>query len=91
MNVPGCIVYGRDHGRTASQCRREVNHFRCSWVDHERCTAIMVGTSMLLSVYMPHSGIDEEDYIEAPEAVRTILAGRRELLISLLAAISTLS
>ena len=27
---------------------------------------------MLLSVYMPHSGRDEEDYIEALETVRTI-------------------
>ena len=28
---------------------------------------------MLLSVYMPHSGLDEEDYIEALEVVRTTL------------------
>ena len=32
MNVPGYIVYGRDHGRTAILCSREVNHFRRSWV-----------------------------------------------------------
>ena len=34
--------------------------------DHERCTAIMVGSTVLLSVYMPHSGRD----IEALETVR---------------------
>ena len=59
INVPGCIVYGRDHDRTAILCPREVNHFRRSWADHERCTAIMVGSTMLLSVYMPHSDRDE--------------------------------
>ena len=36
MNVPGYIVYGTDHGRTAILCPREVNHFRRSWVDNER-------------------------------------------------------
>ena len=58
---------GTDHGRTAILCPREVNHFRRSWVDNERRTA------MLLSVYMPHSGRDEVDYIEALEAVRATL------------------
>ena len=33
---------------------------------------------MLLSVYMPHSGYDEEDYIKALEMVRdTLTEGRR--------------
>ena len=57
---------------------REVNHFRRSWVDNERCTAILVGSTMLLSVYVPHSGRDEVDYIEALESVRATLAEGRE-------------
>ena len=61
VNVPGYIVYGNDHGRTAILCPREVNHFSRSWADHERCTAIMVGSTMLLSVFVPHSGRDEEE------------------------------
>ena len=73
MNVPGYIVYGDDHGRTAILCPREVNHFRRPWTDHERCTAVMVGSTMLLSVYMPHSGRDEEDFIEALATVRSTL------------------
>ena len=63
MNVPGYIVCGTDHGRTAILCPREVSHFRRSFVANEKCTAILVGTTMLLSVYMPHSGYDEVDYI----------------------------
>ena len=55
MNVPGCIVYGRDHRRTAILCPREVCHLRRSWVDHERCTAVLVGSSMLLAVCVLHS------------------------------------
>ena len=77
MNVPKYIVYGRDHARTAILCPREVNHFRRSWVDHERCTAIPVGSSMLLSVYVPHSARDEEDCIEALETVRNIMTEGR--------------
>ena len=46
--------------------------------DHEKCTAIMVGSSMLLSVSMPHSGRDEADYIEALETVRATLTEGRE-------------
>ena len=64
MNVHGHVVYGNDHGRTAILCPREVNHFRRSWTDHERCTVIMLGSAMLLSVCMPHSGRDEADYSE---------------------------
>ena len=62
MNVLRCIVYGTDHGRAAMLCPREVHHFRRSWVDSDRCTAIMVGSMMLLSVYLPNSGRDEVDH-----------------------------
>ena len=79
INVPGYTVYGTDHGRTATLCPREVNNFRRSWVDNERRTAILVGSTMLLSVYMPHSCHDEADYIEALESVRvTLTEGKRE-------------
>ena len=60
-NVLGYIAHGRDHGGPATFCPREVHHIRRSWADHKRCTANMVGSSMLLSVYVPHSGLDEED------------------------------
>ena len=73
MNVPGYVAYGCDHGRTAILCPRQVGHFRRTWVDAERCTAILVGLSMLLSVYMPHSGHDEEDCIQTLEALRRIM------------------
>ena len=55
----GYIVYGTDHGRTAILCPPKVNHFRRSWVDRDRCTAIMVCSTILFSVYMPQSGRDE--------------------------------
>ena len=74
MSVPRYIVCGRDHGGTATWCSREVSHFHRSWVDHERCTAILVESSMLLSVCMPHSGRDEEDYIEPLGAAKNITA-----------------
>ena len=38
----------------------------------------MVGSTMLLSVFMPHSGRDEGDYIEALDMVRaTLTEGRK--------------
>ena len=48
-------------------------HFRRSWVGHDMCAAILAGPSMLLPVYMPHGGHDEEDYIATLEAVRRIM------------------
>ena len=78
MIGPGYIVYGRDHTRTAILCPREVNHVRRSWTDHERCATIMVGSSMLFSENVPHSGRDEEDHIDALEMVRaTLIEGRK--------------
>ena len=73
MDVPGHIVYGRDLGKTAILCPRQVSQFRRSWISHERFTAILVGSTMILSVYMPHSGRDEEEYIATLEAVRDIM------------------
>ena len=73
MGVPGHIVYGRDLGKTAILCPRQVSKFRRSWISHERFTAILVGSTMILSVYMPHSGRDEEEHITTLEAVRDIM------------------
>ena len=55
MDVPGHIVYGRDLGKTAILCPRQVCQFRRSWVNHERCTAILVGGNEDFSVYLPQS------------------------------------
>ena len=66
MYVPGHIVYGRDLGKTAILCPRQVCQFHRSWVSHARCTALLVGAMMILSVYLPHSGYDEEDHIATP-------------------------
>ena len=71
MNVP------TDHCRTAILCLLEVDHFRRSRVDNDRCTAILVGSTMLLSVCMPHSGRDEVDYIEALVSLRVTLTERK--------------
>ena len=43
-------------------CPRQVSQFRCSWVGHESCTAILVA-SLILSVHLPHGGYHEEDYV----------------------------
>ena len=75
MDVPGHIVYGRE----AILCPRQVCQFRRSWVSHERCTAILVGAMMILSVYLPHSGFDEEDYFATLEAVRDIMGEGKKL------------
>ena len=79
MNVLGHIAYRRDHSRTAILRPRELNHFRLSWVDRERCTAIMVVSTLLLPVHMPHIGHGEEDdNIKALETERaTLTEGRK--------------
>ena len=74
MDVPGHIVYGRDLCKTAILCPRQVSHLRRSWVSHDRVTAILVGSSMFLSVYMPHVGYEEDEYIEALDDVRGVMS-----------------
>ena len=73
MHVLGHIVYGRDLGKTATLCPRQVKHFRRSWVSHDRVTAILAGSAMIMSVYMPHRGYDEEEYSATLDAVRNTL------------------
>ena len=78
MNVPGYIVYGTDHGRTEPFCA----HGRSTiFVRHGltvRDAPPFWGSTMLLSVYMPHSGRDEVDHIEALEAAgATLVEGKR--------------
>ena len=60
-------------------CAHEISRFRRSWVDHQRCTAILVGSSMLLAFFLPHSGHDEEDYIATLETVRSIMNEGRKM------------
>ena len=79
MDVPGHIENGRDLGKTAILCLRQVSQFRRSWISHERFTAILVGSTMILSVYMPHSGCDEEEYIATLEAVRDVMGEGKHL------------
>ena len=79
IDVPGRIVYGRDLGKTVILCPREVCQFHRSWVSHERCTAILVGAMMILFVYLPHSGFDEEYYFAALEAGRNIMDEGKKL------------
>ena len=66
-------VHECDHCNTAIWCPRQISKFRLSWVGHARCTAILVGFMMILSVHMPHGGCDEEDYITELEVVRIIM------------------
>ena len=40
---------------------------------HERCTAVLVASMMILSVYMPHGGYDEENCIAELEIVKIII------------------
>ena len=63
MEMEDFIVCGCDHGKTVILFPRQVCQFRLSWVSPARCTAILVGSMVILSVCMPHSGYDEEDYI----------------------------
>ena len=36
---------------------------------YERCTAVLIISMMVLSVYLPHSGYDEEDHITEWELI----------------------
>ena len=63
-------------GRTAICAHGEVNHFRRSWADHEMHRHHI--NDVAFRKYMPHSGRDDEDYIEALETVRATLTEGRD-------------
>ena len=65
-------MYGCDHGKTALLCPGPVCQVRRTWDSHERSTAILVGSMMLLSFYMPRGGYDEETCIAVLETVKII-------------------
>ena len=54
-------------------CTGQVCQVRPSWEFHERCAAVLTGSLMVLSVYMPHGGYNEEDYITELELVKVIM------------------
>ena len=56
------FVYGRDLGKTAILCARLVCQFRRSRVSRARCTAILVGAMMILSVYLPRDARGSEGH-----------------------------
>ena len=74
MKVLGSVRYGWDGGKTAILRLRQVSQVRKSWECHERCTAVLIDSVMMLSVYMPHGGYDEEkNYIAELEIVKIIM------------------
>ena len=73
MNVHGFECSGWDAGRTAILCPIQLCQVRRSWESHERCTAVLIGSMMVLSVSMPHGGYDEEEYITELEFVKIIM------------------
>ena len=79
--------------KKANWCPRQVSQFLLSWVCPARCTAILVGSITILSVYVPYSWYDEEGYITALEVVSIIMEEGKAMgpRTSSLAAISTSS
>ena len=79
LQVLGYVVHGCDHGKTAILCPGLACQIRRTWDSHERCTAILVGSMMILSVYMSHGGYDEENYIAELEIVKIIMEERKKM------------
>ena len=70
---PGYIMNGCDQCKTAILCPGQVCQVCRSWESYERCTAILVGSMMVLSDYMPRGGYDEENSIAELEIVKIIM------------------
>ena len=63
MSLLGRVFYGLVTGKTAILCSRQLCQVRLSWERYDRCTASLTGSMMVLLVFMPHDGRDEEVYI----------------------------
>ena len=58
------------------KCFRQVCQVRCSWGRHERFTAVVIDSLVILSAFMPNGGYDEENYIAELEIVKIIMEER---------------
>ena len=56
-----------------------VRFSRRSWDRHERCTAFLTGSMMILSVYMPQGGFGEENYIAKLELVKVTMEEGKQM------------
>ena len=74
----GYVCYGWDSGRTAILCPRQVCHVRCSWECHERRTAVLIDSLLILPVYMSHGGYEGENHITVLEIVKVITEEGRD-------------
>ena len=75
----GYMVDGCDQGKTAVVCPGLVGQLRRSWDRYERCTAILIGFMMVLSVYMPHGRYDEENHVTELEFVKSIMEEEKKM------------
>ena len=60
-------------GNTAILCPGLVCQVRRSWDRHERCTAVLIASMVILPVDMPHGGYDELNSIVELEVVKIII------------------
>ena len=74
MNVPGYVCHGWGQATTAMLCPSQICKLRRSY---ERRIATLRGSKMVFSVYMPHGGYDEEDYITELELVKITMEEAR--------------
>ena len=68
-----CAMVGRGEDQPFHDTVRFTS---CSWECHERCTAVLIGSLMFLSIYMPHGGYDAENCITEFERVNMIEEGK---------------
>ena len=63
-HVPMFIVYGNKFGPTTLLVSEPVSQVQRSWRSEERCIAVLLGWTLIMSVYALDSSKSLEDYEE---------------------------
>ena len=78
LELKGFVCYGDKHGHPTLLVLEQFCTMKRSWESEERCTAILFGTTMVMTVYAPDSKKSLEMYKKCVSSVVKVLReGRR--------------
>ena len=79
LTLPGFVIYGRPFGLATLLVSDRFFKIKRSWCTEERCTAVLFGSVMVMSVYAPDCKKELKIYEKFVEDAKKILReGRRE-------------
>ena len=77
MKIKEFVVHRRDGRLTAIFVPEKLQRNKQSWIHHDKCTALLVKSILLLSVHLPHDGYDEEEYVIVMATIQNVKRAKK--------------